>query len=154
MRDFTPPSLQLTPLASVLPQPIHVPVAPDDEDQVSFAIPSQSVAVRAAIPPYGKRKGWKPTSPEDFGMSHSPVVNAHRLLATGDGGAYPECHVAQYPLNLGKKKVGLVFPSVDIPIDRSPDTSGKHPRAPGRFRGQRSIRCHRTPRPEIGRAHV
>jgi hypothetical protein len=25
--------------------------------------------------------------------------------STGDGGSYPECHVAQYPLNLGKKKV-------------------------------------------------
>jgi hypothetical protein len=23
----------------------------------------------------------------------------------GDGGAYPECHIAQYPLNLGRKKV-------------------------------------------------
>jgi len=23
----------------------------------------------------------------------------------GDGGAYPECHVAQYPLEMGKKKV-------------------------------------------------
>lgn len=23
----------------------------------------------------------------------------------GDGGSYPECHVAQYPLGMGKKKV-------------------------------------------------
>ena len=23
----------------------------------------------------------------------------------GDGGAYPECHVAQYPLGMGTKKV-------------------------------------------------
>ncbi|KAH0830741.1 pre-mRNA-processing protein 45 [Lanmaoa asiatica] len=75
-------------LAVVLPHPIHVSATPDDEDHVSLPIPSQAVTVRAAIPPYGKRKGWKPTSPEDF----------------GDGGAYPECHVAQYPLNLGKKK--------------------------------------------------
>ncbi|KAF8559749.1 hypothetical protein OG21DRAFT_1594559 [Imleria badia] len=75
-------------LAAVLPQPIYVSDILDDEDQVFLPIPSQSVVVRAAIPPYGKRKGWKPTSPEDF----------------GDGGAYPECHVAQYPLNLGKKK--------------------------------------------------
>ncbi|KAG8217691.1 pre-mRNA-processing protein 45 [Butyriboletus roseoflavus] len=75
-------------LAAVLPQPIRISATPDDEDQVLLAIPSQAVVVRAAIPPYGKRKGWKPTSPEEF----------------GDGGAYPECHVAQYPLNLGKKK--------------------------------------------------
>lgn len=39
--------------------------------------------------------------------------------ATGDGGAYPECHVAQYPLNLGKKKVGQVFPTRAQPIDPS-----------------------------------
>lgn len=23
----------------------------------------------------------------------------------GDGGSFPECHVAQYPLEMGKKKV-------------------------------------------------
>lgn len=23
----------------------------------------------------------------------------------GDGGSYPECHVAQYPLEMGRKKV-------------------------------------------------
>ncbi|EDR14894.1 uncharacterized protein LACBIDRAFT_229229, partial [Laccaria bicolor S238N-H82] len=39
-------------------------------------------------PPYRQRAGWKPTSQEDF----------------GDGGSYPECHVAQYPLGMGKKK--------------------------------------------------
>ena len=27
------------------------------------------------------------------------------MLGVGDGGAYPECHVAPYPLNMGKKKV-------------------------------------------------
>lgn len=25
----------------------------------------------------------------------------------GDGGAYPECHIAQYPLDLGRKKVSV-----------------------------------------------
>lgn len=34
------------------------------------------------------RQGWKPSTPQDF----------------GDGGAYPECHIAQYPLELGRKK--------------------------------------------------
>eukprot|EP00930_Biecheleria_cincta_P058787 TRINITY_DN44589_c0_g1_i1.p1 TRINITY_DN44589_c0_g1~~TRINITY_DN44589_c0_g1_i1.p1 ORF type:complete len:548 (-),score=125.41 TRINITY_DN44589_c0_g1_i1:120-1763(-) len=37
-------------------------------------------------PPYGKRKGWTPRSLADF----------------GDGGAFPEIHVAQYPLEMGK----------------------------------------------------
>jgi hypothetical protein len=42
--------------------------------------------VRVAIPPYGKRKGYVPRAKEDF----------------GDGGAFPEIHVAQYPLDLGR----------------------------------------------------
>ena len=44
--------------------------------------------VRKEPPPYGRRKGWIPRSLEDY----------------GDGGAFPEIHVAQYPLNMGKKK--------------------------------------------------
>eukprot|EP01054_Gregarina_sp_Poly1_P001465 Gregarina_sp_Poly_1__1464@NODE_1367_length_4281_cov_300_263170_g915_i0_p2_GENE_NODE_1367_length_4281_cov_300_263170_g915_i0NODE_1367_length_4281_cov_300_263170_g915_i0_p2_ORF_typecomplete_len304_score72_63SKIP_SNW/PF02731_15/1_1e03SKIP_SNW/PF02731_15/1e55NAMassociated/PF14303_6/0_0053Homeobox_KN/PF05920_11/4_4e03Homeobox_KN/PF05920_11/0_51SMC_N/PF02463_19/6_NODE_1367_length_4281_cov_300_263170_g915_i033484259 len=41
----------------------------------------------AVIPPYGKRDaGWQPQQPEDF----------------GGGGAYPEVHVLQHPLGLGK----------------------------------------------------
>ena len=40
-----------------------------------------------AIPPYGKRTGFVPRRPEDF----------------GDGGAFPEIHVAQYPLGMGRR---------------------------------------------------
>ena len=47
------------------------------------------IASRAA-PPYGHRKGWIPRSQEDF----------------GDGGAFPECHVAQYLLGMGKNTDG------------------------------------------------
>ena len=39
------------------------------------------------IPPYGKRAGFVPRRPEDF----------------GDGGAFPEIHVAQYPLGMGRR---------------------------------------------------
>ncbi|KAK3159164.1 hypothetical protein QOZ80_2AG0146520 [Eleusine coracana subsp. coracana] len=39
------------------------------------------------IPPYGKRSGFVPRRPEDF----------------GDGGAFPEIHVAQYPLGMGRR---------------------------------------------------
>ena len=28
-----------------------------------------------------------------------------RTKVLGDGGAYPECHIAQYPLGMGTKKV-------------------------------------------------
>ncbi|KAJ2934932.1 hypothetical protein H1R20_g2153, partial [Candolleomyces eurysporus] len=79
-------------LASLLPKPVNASVASDDEDDVQITRPeattSQSVIIRTVVPPYGQRKGWKPSSQEDF----------------GDGGAYPECHIAQYPLGLGKKK--------------------------------------------------
>jgi len=37
-------------------------------------------------PPYGKRQGWIPRNLGDY----------------GDGGAFPEIHVAQYPLDMGK----------------------------------------------------
>lgn len=39
------------------------------------------------IPSYGERQGFIPRFVEDF----------------GDGGAFPEIHVAQYPLNMGRK---------------------------------------------------
>ncbi|KYN08547.1 Puff-specific protein Bx42, partial [Cyphomyrmex costatus] len=48
-----------------------------------------SALVKAVVtaPPYGQRRGWVPRNPEDF----------------GDGGAFPEIHVAQYPLGMGMK---------------------------------------------------
>ncbi|EIW84869.1 hypothetical protein CONPUDRAFT_162190 [Coniophora puteana RWD-64-598 SS2] len=79
-------------LAAVLPAPTYAPTVSDDEDDVRQEGPStskdQSLIPHNATPPYGQRKGWKPSRPEDF----------------GDGGSYPECHVAQYPLQMGKKK--------------------------------------------------
>ena len=44
--------------------------------------------IRKEPPPYGHRRGWIPRTLEDY----------------GDGGAFPEIHVAQFPLNMGKKK--------------------------------------------------
>ena len=60
-------------LSRLLPQPVHAPVISDEDDnavlqvQVQQAGPSQSVVIRQAVPPYGQRRGWKPTSMEDFG---------------------------------------------------------------------------------------
>jgi SNW domain-containing protein 1 len=48
---------------------------------------SQIVLRRTGPPPYGQRSGWRPRGQEDF----------------GDGGAFPEIPVAQYPLEMGKK---------------------------------------------------
>jgi len=42
---------------------------------------------KSGPPPYGNRAGWRPRSQEDY----------------GDGGAFPEVPVAQYPLDMGRK---------------------------------------------------
>lgn len=46
------------------------------------------VMSRRTAPPYGHRKGWVPRTQDDF----------------GDGGAFPEVPVAQFPLGMGQKK--------------------------------------------------
>jgi SNW domain-containing protein 1 len=55
--------------------------------------------VKAGPPPYGRRQGFIPRVPEDF----------------GDGGAFPEIHVAQYPLDMGRKnKASTAIVSVQV----------------------------------------
>ena len=49
----------------------------------------QIARLNAKIPPYGQRSGYVPREPEDF----------------GDGGAFPEIHIKQYPLDMGRKNV-------------------------------------------------
>ena len=53
----------------------------------SSAEANQIVLKRSGPPSYGQRSGWRPRAQEDF----------------GDGGAFPEVPVAQYPLDMGKK---------------------------------------------------
>ncbi|XP_009775566.1 SNW/SKI-interacting protein A-like [Nicotiana tabacum] len=49
----------------------------------------KSAVIKATpVPSYLKRAGFKPSKLEDF----------------GDGGAFPEIHYAQYPLDMGRKK--------------------------------------------------
>ena len=48
---------------------------------------SQLVVKRSGPPLYGQRSSWRPRNAEDF----------------GDGGAFPEVPVAQYPLDMGRK---------------------------------------------------
>jgi SNW domain-containing protein 1 len=68
-----------------------------DDSQIVLKVgqlcPSKSqgvanVCVKKSGPPaYGNRSGWRPRGQEDF----------------GDGGAFPEIPVAQYPLDMGRK---------------------------------------------------
>jgi SNW domain-containing protein 1 len=48
---------------------------------------TNNVWQKSGPPPYGNRAGWRPRGQEDF----------------GDGGAFPEIPVAQYPLDMGRK---------------------------------------------------
>uniref|UniRef100_A0A0D6QT85 SKI-interacting protein SKIP SNW domain-containing protein n=1 Tax=Araucaria cunninghamii TaxID=56994 RepID=A0A0D6QT85_ARACU len=57
------------------------------KNRVEEAKPNPTTKTKQ-IPPYGKRAGFVPRKPEDF----------------GDGGAFPEIHVAQYPLDMGRKE--------------------------------------------------
>ncbi|KAK5270123.1 mRNA splicing protein [Exophiala xenobiotica] len=62
---------------------------------------SQIVLKRAGPPPYGQRSGWRPRSAEDF----------------GDGGAFPEIAVAQYPLDMGRKGTASTSNALAIQVD-------------------------------------
>merc|ERR1712038_1602349 len=78
-------------LAGFLPAPSQNHYDREEEDFVRKAKKqSQEIAAlnRRTAPPYGHRKGWVPRTQEDY----------------GDGGAFPEVHVAQYPLGMGMKK--------------------------------------------------
>jgi SNW domain-containing protein 1 len=68
-----------------LPLPSKALPQDDEEDDEEMA----PAAATCRAPAYGARvsSGFVPRAPEDF----------------GDGGAYPEIHVAQYPHGLGKK---------------------------------------------------
>ncbi|SPO25360.1 probable transcriptional coregulator Snw1 [Ustilago trichophora] len=82
-------------LQSVLPEPKFSAAThshdDDDQDDNAEAGPSTSALVStssSSIPPYGQRASWRPRTQADF----------------GGGGAYPECHIAQYPLDMGRNR--------------------------------------------------
>ena len=84
-------------LASLLPAPSQSRWDRDEERvRQAEQRENQVVSAAKAAPPYGKRKGWIPRTVEDF----------------GDGGAFPEIHVAQYPL----KNVILLYIRVSVDL--------------------------------------
>ncbi|KAJ5735845.1 uncharacterized protein N7483_000970 [Penicillium malachiteum] len=62
---------------------------------------TQVVLRRTGPPPYGNRAGWRPRAPEDF----------------GDGGAFPEILVAQYPLDMGRKGTSSTSNALAVQVD-------------------------------------
>ena len=83
------------PLSFILPQPQYNDAELDrstaNRDDTSSVDTRLALKVRE-VPPYGRRSGWIPRTLDDF----------------GDGGAFPEIHTAQYPLEMGKPK-GVIF---------------------------------------------
>lgn len=78
-------------LSSILPAPVQTIWDRDDErrrKEASFSTSNALVSAQSIAPPYGQRRGWVPRNVTDY----------------GDGGAFPEIHVAQYPLEMGRKK--------------------------------------------------
>ncbi|PYH45771.1 SKIP/SNW domain-containing protein [Aspergillus saccharolyticus JOP 1030-1] len=62
---------------------------------------TQIVLRRTGPPPYQNRAGWRPRAPEDF----------------GDGGAFPEILVAQYPLDMGRKGTASTSNALAVQVD-------------------------------------
>ncbi|KAI7902364.1 SKIP/SNW domain-containing protein [Cokeromyces recurvatus] len=80
-------------LTSLLPKPRQTlssttDAQPQLEKKINQIITKTS---QNRIPPYGQRKNFRPRGPEDF----------------GNGGAYPEIHIPQFPLGMGRKETSL-----------------------------------------------
>ncbi|KAL2403916.1 Pre-mRNA-processing protein 45 [Exophiala dermatitidis] len=67
----------------------------------TFIADYSATVQRSGPPPYGQRSGWRPRSVEDF----------------GDGGAFPEIPVAQYPLDMGRKGTSSTSNALAIQVD-------------------------------------
>ena len=81
-------------LSSVLPEPKYrentrkVSSERDDGDDDAAVTDTRITVKTSGAPAYGHRSGWIPRTLDDY----------------GDGGSFPEISIAQYPLEMGKKK--------------------------------------------------
>ncbi|TPX33571.1 hypothetical protein SmJEL517_g03543 [Synchytrium microbalum] len=75
----------------------------DDDDNDQQASLKPSAPIRKQIPAYGQRRNFIPKTPEDY----------------GDGGAFPEIHVAQYPLDMGRTRAGKTSSTIPLTTDAS-----------------------------------
>ncbi|XP_063835460.1 puff-specific protein Bx42 [Ostrinia nubilalis] len=89
-------------LTSLLPAPTQQVWDRDDELKAK-RVGSALVVSQTSVPPYGQRKGWVPRAEEDF----------------GDGGAFPEIHVAQYPLGMGARGKESTSNALAVQLDET-----------------------------------
>ena len=83
-------------LKTLLPAP-SLPV----ENKIKSQRNEITTVATVGPPPYGARDGWVPRNPSDF----------------GDGGAFPEIHFVQYPLNMGKEDLDKSNKVVAMQVD-------------------------------------
>ncbi|XP_052743008.1 puff-specific protein Bx42 [Bicyclus anynana] len=95
-------SNKMASLSSLLPAPVQ-PVWDRDDEQRTKLVGSGVVVSQTSVPPYGQRKGWVPRAEEDF----------------ADGGAFPEIHVAQYPLGMGARGKESTSNALAVQLDES-----------------------------------
>ncbi|KRT81670.1 hypothetical protein AMK59_6058 [Oryctes borbonicus] len=89
-------------LSSILPPPTQSIWDRDDDRRLKEQEKSTSIIVAQPIaPPYGQRRGWVPRKQSDY----------------GDGGAFPEIHVAQYPLDMGLKNKESTSNALAVKLD-------------------------------------
>ncbi|ORZ29374.1 SKIP/SNW domain-domain-containing protein [Catenaria anguillulae PL171] len=89
-------------LLSFLPAPKSAPAADPPAPAPSAPAPqSQALARQSGPPPYGHRQGFQPRRPADF----------------GDGGAFPEIDMIQYPLDMGRDKSAATSTTVALQVD-------------------------------------
>jgi SNW domain-containing protein 1 len=92
-------------LFNSLPAPQHSYEVYNDPSASDFA-----QIQKPEPPPYGQRKGFIPRANEDF----------------GDGGAFPEIHVAQYPLDMGKPNKKPVGSTAIVSVNVDAEGNIKH----------------------------
>ncbi|XP_022672804.1 SNW domain-containing protein 1-like isoform X2 [Varroa jacobsoni] len=89
-------------LRSLLPAPTQKIYSAREQQEASGNLVIETKKdPHAHIPIYGRRRGWTPRKVGDY----------------GDGGAYPEIQVAQYPLEMGKKKDKPTGNAITVQLD-------------------------------------
>lgn len=95
----------MTDLLSLLPTPKY-----QFSKQAARESAPTPVAAKVIEPPaYGQRGSFLPRTPEDFGEHSIPLTfypaQEYNVVDVniGDGGAFPEIHLMQYPLEMGRK---------------------------------------------------
>ncbi|CAG8654391.1 1594_t:CDS:10 [Acaulospora morrowiae] len=89
-------------LSSVLPEPRHQLLSSEQQTRYERHYDELTAAKQKnQPPPYGSRAGWKPRNADDF----------------GDGGSFPEVHIAQYPLEMGRSKTSKSGGALPLQVD-------------------------------------